>query len=87
MATIWIPPLLRDFTGGLERVTVPGEKVRELIAALDSRYPGLGARLVEEDELRRGIVLTVDGIANRQGVRARVGPDSEIHFIPAIGGG
>ncbi len=87
MATVWIPPLLRDLTGGQERVAVPGEKVRELIAALDSRYPGLGARLIEEDALRRGIVLTIDGVANRQGLRARVQADSEVHFVPAIGGG
>ena len=87
MATVWIPPLLRDLTGGQEQVTVPGEKVRDLIAALDTRYPGLQARLVEDGTLRRGIVLTVDGVANRQGLRARVQPDSEVHFIPAIGGG
>jgi molybdopterin synthase sulfur carrier subunit len=87
MATVWIPPLLRDLTGGQERVVVPGEKVRDLIAALDARHPGLAARLVEDGALRRGIVLTIDGIANRQGVRARVQPDSEVHFVPAIGGG
>jgi molybdopterin synthase sulfur carrier subunit len=87
MATIWIPPLLRDLTGGQERVAVPGEKVRDLIAALDARYPGLAVRLVEDGDLRRGIVLTIDGVANRQGLRARVRPDSEVHFVPAIGGG
>lgn len=87
MATVWIPPLLRDLTGGAPHVAVPGEKVRDLIAALDARYPGLAARLVEEGALRRGIVLTIDGVANRQGLRARVQPDSEVHFVLAIGGG
>ena len=78
---------MRDLTGGQERLTAPGEKVRELIDALDTRYPGLKARLVDEGELRLGIVLTVDGVTNRQGLRARVRPDSEVHFVPAIGGG
>jgi sulfur-carrier protein len=87
MATVWIPPLMRELTGGLEQVTVPGEKVRELVNALEARYPGIGARLVQDDALRLGIVLTIDGVANRQGLRARVGPDSEVHFVPAIGGG
>jgi sulfur-carrier protein len=87
MATVWIPPLMRELTGGLERVTVQGEKVRELVDALDARYPGIKARLVEDGELRLGIVLTVDGVANRQGLRAKVRPDSEVHFVPAIGGG
>lgn len=87
MATVWIPPLLRDLTGGVQQVTVPGETVRDLIAALDARYPGLAGRLIEEDTLRRGLVLTIDGVTSRQGLRARVGPESEVHFVPAIGGG
>jgi molybdopterin synthase sulfur carrier subunit len=87
MAIVWIPPLMRDLTGGRERVTVPGEKVRELVDALDVRYPGLKARLTEDGELRRGLVVTIDGVASRQGLRQRVGPGSEVHFLPAIGGG
>lgn len=87
MATVWIPPLLRDLTAGAESVAAAGEQVRDLIAALDARYPGLAARLVEDGALRRGIVLIIDGVANRQGLRARVKPDSEVHFVPAIGGG
>jgi len=78
---------MRELTDGLEQVTVPGEKVRQLVDALDARYPGTKARLVEDGALRRGIVLTVDGVANRQGLRAEVKPDSEVHFVPAIGGG
>jgi molybdopterin synthase sulfur carrier subunit len=87
MATVWIPPLMRELTGGIDRVTVPGDKVRDLIDALDARYPGIKARLVEDDALRLGMVLTIDGVANRQGLRARVGSSSEVHFVPAIGGG
>jgi hypothetical protein len=45
MATVWIPPLLRDLTAGAQSVAVPGETVRDLIAALDARYPGLADRL------------------------------------------
>ncbi len=87
MAIVWIPPLMRDLTDGRERVTVPGEKVRELVDALDARYLGLKARLTEDGELRRGLVVTIDGVASRQGLRQRVSPDSEVHFLPAIGGG
>ncbi len=78
---------MRDLTGGIQQVTVPGETVRDLIAALDARYPGLAGRLIEEGTLRRGLVLTIDGVTSRQGLRARVGPESEVHFVPAIGGG
>ena len=87
MATVWVPPLLRELTGGLETVAVPGAKVRELVDALDTRYPGIKARLVEDNELRRGIVLTIDGVTSRQGLRQPVSEHSEVHFLPAIGGG
>jgi len=87
MATVWIPPLLRDLTGGHEAVAVPGAKVRDLVDALEARYPGIKARLVEGDALRRGIVLTVDGVTSRQGLRQPVDERSEVHFLPAIGGG
>lgn len=86
MATVWIPPLLRHLTAA-QQVEVPGEKVRDLVAALDERYPGIAARLTEDGELRRGLVVTVDGVVSRQGLRQRVKPDSEVHFLPAIGGG
>lgn len=87
MATVWIPPLLRHLTGDLQQVEVPGEKVRDLVAALDAAYPGMAARLTEDGELRRGMVVTVDGVVSRQGLRHKVAPHSEVHFLPAIGGG
>ena len=87
MANVWIPPLLRDLTGGQECVRVTGDKVRSLVDALDATYPGLKARLVEGDGLRRGLVVVVDGMTSRQGLRQRVNPDSEVHFIAAVGGG
>jgi sulfur-carrier protein len=87
MATVWIPPLLRHLTGDRQQVEVPGEKVRDLVAALDAAYPGIAARLTEDGELRRGLLVTVDGVASRQGLRQKVGPHSEVHFLPTIGGG
>jgi len=87
MAIVWIPPLLRPLTGDRQQVDVPGEKVRDLVAALEDAYPGIGARLTEDGELRRGLIVTVDGVVSRQGLRQKVGPQSEVHFLPAIGGG
>ena len=36
---VWIPPLLRDLTGGQETVTVPGRRCGEVIEALDGSFP------------------------------------------------
>jgi molybdopterin synthase sulfur carrier subunit len=87
MATVWIPPLVRDLTGGRETVTAAGATVRQVIAALDRAYPGIRDRLCEDDRLRPGIAAVVDGTVANLGLLQPVMENSEVHFLPAIGGG
>ncbi|MFO0879919.1 MAG: MoaD/ThiS family protein [Gemmataceae bacterium] len=87
MPRVWIPPLVRDLTGGVEIVNVPGSRVREVLEALEARFPGVQARLCEGDALRPGLVIVVDTEVARLGLRQPVSDTSEIHFVPAIGGG
>jgi molybdopterin converting factor small subunit len=87
MAAVWIPALLREITGGQERVSVPGATVGEVIEALDKRYPGIRARLVENDRLRPSLAVAVDGEISRLKLLHRLGPDSEVVFLPSISGG
>ena len=72
---------------GHESVRVAGATLRELIDALEARYPGIKARVCEGSELRGGLAVVIDGQVSRQGLAAEVKEDSEVHFIPAIGGG
>jgi molybdopterin converting factor small subunit len=87
MALVWIPPLLRDLTGGSETVSVAGRNVGEVIEALEQRFPGVGARLSPGGALRPGLAVIVNGQVGRFGLLEAVGPDSEVHFLPAIAGG
>jgi molybdopterin converting factor small subunit len=87
MARVWIPSLLRDLTGGRETITVPGKSVRQLIAELDRLHPGVKDRLCHGDALRSGLAVVVDNEVARLGLLQAVGPDSEVHFLPAIAGG
>jgi molybdopterin synthase sulfur carrier subunit len=87
MAEVWIPALLRDLTGGEDRVTVEGETVRQVIDRLEQLYPGLRQRLCNEDRLREGMMVVVDGVVSRQKLRQRLSATSEVHFLPAISGG
>ena len=41
----------------------------------------------EEDDLISGIAVVVDGEVSQLGLLERVKENSEIHFLPAIGGG
>jgi sulfur-carrier protein len=87
MATVWIPSLLRDLTGGVSEIAVPGGTVREIIAQLEKSYPGISGRLCENDRVRPNIAVVVDGVRSHQGLRHPVDDRSEIHFVPAISGG
>lgn len=87
MPTVWIPPLLRDLTAGREMLPVAGTTVGEVIDALEQLYPGIRQRLCDGTNLRPGLAVFVDTEAARLGLGQPVGPNSEVHFLPAIGGG
>jgi molybdopterin synthase sulfur carrier subunit len=87
MPTIFVPPLMRNLTNGVERVEVQGATVRQALAALEEQYPGVTARLCQDHELRPGIAVGIDGQLCTLGLRQKVQSNSEIHFLPAIGGG
>ena len=87
MPTVVIPSLLRKFTDGLERVEVPGGSIRELVRHLGERFPGIDKQLLEDGDIRPSIAVSIDGEIATGGVLDRVGENSEVHFIPALGGG
>jgi len=87
MPTVVIPSLLRKFTDGLERVEVPGRSIRELVRHLGERFPGIDQQLLEEGDIRPSIAVSIDGEIATGGVLDPVGENSEVHFIPALGGG
>ena len=87
MPIVAIPSLLRNLTSGEESITVPGATIREVIDNLESRYPGMKTRLCEDDRIKPGIAVYVNGLLTRGSIRDRVDADAEIHFLPAIGGG
>jgi sulfur-carrier protein len=87
MATVFIPPLVRDMTGGQTRLSIPGDSVRDIIAELERRYPGIADRLCEDDGIRPGMAVVVDSEVSAVGIRHRLREASEVHFLPAISGG
>jgi molybdopterin synthase sulfur carrier subunit len=87
MATVFIPPLLRDLTQDRETVTVAGATVRQVIDALDRAYPGLKDRLCDANGLRPAIAVAVGTAVSPLGLLQPVGEESEVHFLPALSGG
>jgi molybdopterin synthase sulfur carrier subunit len=78
---------MRDLTGGATQVVVQAQTVRQAIDALEARFPGIKARLCRDDELAPGLQVSIDQVMTARGIRAALRPDSEVHFLPAFGGG
>jgi sulfur-carrier protein len=87
MPTVIIPALLRKHTGGAERVEVAGNSLREVVVNLDKRFPGIASQLLQDDDLKPSIAVSIDGEMATFGLLEKVGESSEVHFLPAIGGG
>ena len=88
MAIVFIPSLMRDLTGGVDKVTVEGATLRQVINALEAAHPGTKDRLVDaEGRIQEGLAVAIDGETTHLGLIEPVKETSEIHFIPAIGGG
>jgi molybdopterin converting factor small subunit len=69
------------FTGGLAAFDVTATNVRQLIAELERRYPGLG------DFVERKMAIAIDGEIHQDALAAPIGEHSEVYLIPKIGGG
>lgn len=87
MPVVWVPSLLRELTGGADKVSVEGRTVGEVIDELERQFPGIRSRLCHGDALRPGIAIAVDTQIARLGLLETLGANSEVHFLPAVGGG
>ncbi len=87
MPTVWIPSLMQKLTGGQSQVEVEGSTVREVVENLEVTFPGFKARICENDRIRANLAVAIDGEISNEGMRRKVGPQSEVHFLPALAGG
>ena len=87
MATVYIPTMLLPVTSGIKQVQVQASNVRQLINGLEEQFPGIKDRLVENNEVRSNLAVSIDGEIARMGLLERVRENSEVHFVPAISGG
>jgi len=87
MATVFIPTQWRDLTGGIAQLQLAGATLRDIAVGLDRQFPGIAARLCEGDGIAAGLAVSIDGAIASRGLRSPVQSASEVHILPAIGGG
>jgi len=86
MVRVFVPASLRQLTDDQSTIEVVATTLREAIDALEDRCPGIRQRLCEGDGLTPTLQVAIDDTMTRR-MSAPLKPDSEIHFLPAIGGG
>jgi sulfur-carrier protein len=85
--TVTLPAaLVRLFPGAVRQVELPASTVREMIDALDARWPGMRDRLSDSrPSIRRHINVFVEG--RRATLETRLAPGVEVTVLTAISGG
>ena len=90
MATVRIPTPLRTLTNGADEVQAKGANIGQLITDLETNYPGLKARICDDNGAVRRFVNI---FANDEDIRfldnldTPVNESDEISIVPAIAGG
>ena len=79
--------MLQKMTDGAQKVDMDVRNVRQVIERLEEIYPGIKDRLLEDGDIAPNIAVAIDGDVAIMGLLQRVGEKSEVHFVPAIGGG
>lgn len=89
MASIRVPSALRSFTGGASDIEITASTVRDALAELEKKHPGIGAKLMTDGAVKPFIRIFVgpDDIGELGGLDAKVSDRDEISIVPAIAGG
>ena len=87
MPVVWIPSLMRQLTDNQEQIEVDGETLRQVVEALEEKHPGIRNRVIEDDRIKPGLAVSINGEVTNDGLRARVNASDEVHFVAAISGG
>ena len=87
MPKFFIPVHMKQEFSGVSTVTADAATVGELFDEVERTCPGMKARIWDQHQLRTSLALVVDGNVSTLGRRQTLKPDSEVHIVPAIGGG
>jgi molybdopterin synthase sulfur carrier subunit len=71
----------QQYTNGQTAVDVEASNVRQMVKALEGKFPGLGT------EIQQSMSVAIDGVILPDPFLEAVNDDSEIFVLPKIGGG
>jgi [CysO sulfur-carrier protein]-thiocarboxylate-dependent cysteine synthase len=89
MTRVRIPPTLRSEVGGEREIEGAGSTLRELLADLAARFPGLGEQVLEDGEIAPFVNVYVDSedVRTLDGLDTPLRDGSSVILLPAMAGG
>ncbi|MCL3817714.1 MoaD/ThiS family protein [Aeromicrobium wangtongii] len=85
-----IPTILRTYTQDQSQVAAEGETLVEVLDSLESSFPGIRARVVDDEgKLRRfvNIYVAEEDVRFSEGLDTPTPDGSQVSIIPAVAGG
>jgi|TARA_B100001167_G_C16642386_1_gene244693 molybdopterin synthase sulfur carrier subunit len=89
-ATVKIPTPLRKLTNNETSVDAVGKTIEQIVESLDSAYPGMRERLIDDNgDLRHFVNIYLNGedIRYIDGLKSTVSDNDELSIVPAVAGG
>jgi molybdopterin converting factor small subunit len=88
--SVRVPTILRPYTKGVSEVSAEGSTLTEVLDSLDTSYPGIKGRVLDESgELRRFVNVYVDDddVRFAEGLQTAIKDGGQVSIIPAVAGG
>jgi molybdopterin converting factor small subunit len=88
--SVRVPTILRPFTQGASEVSVEGATLSEVLESLDTSFPGIKGRVLDDSgELRRFVNVYVDNddVRFAEGLQTSIKDGGQVSIIPAVAGG
>jgi molybdopterin converting factor small subunit len=88
--SVRVPTILRPYTQGASEVSVEGATLSEVLESLDTSFPGIKGRVLDDSgELRRFVNVYVDNddVRFAEGLQTSIKDGGQVSIIPAVAGG
>ena len=88
--SVRIPTILRTYTNGESEVAADGGTLAEVISSLETSYPGIRARILDDQgAIRRFVNVYVgnDDVRFLEALDTATPEGSQVSVIPAVAGG
>ena len=85
-----IPTILRSYTAGASEVTASGDTLAKVIDDLETSYPGIKGRILDEQgAIRRFVNVYVgnDDVRFLESLQTSTPDGTQVSVIPAVAGG